>query len=1526
MKKNSLRQMLVALTLAATATAGAQSVFRMPELGGATGDPTRKATAAATTADAAQADPMTAEADRVALQQYMDANGGRRPVAKAPLRAPWAADDDTFYRFRGQNNFAGRADENDQTGFCGLVGFNLFNEQGQWAWKCDTLVSNDDISPYSVPTESYFYSYRPQQGTGGITGAEITKFSKQTMQQVGEKWTIKCDGQSGIPYRGLCYDAKNRQVYAISMGNTVNNVQPYYLNIVDTISGQLRRVGEICHYNGNDQFDNVNPGELFCIDGQLYALLRNGGRQSLWVARVNPLDASYEYIGDVEGTKSGVYGQPMTWDAEAGVFYLNYYDFEQGTVYFSIRPEDLLNPVDGLVKTTRLGNAPTGFNWFYITPEALPAGGRQLQAVSDLSLTTDDEGLLLTLRLTTPAQYVDGTTPTGELAVKLFIDNVETELFDLPEHVGYGQQLEMMADVTPGLHTVRLELQPEAEGSETLLCTQLLVCGKDVPAAPTNLKVSVNSQNIATITWNAPTTGRYQDFGGQYEASALTYRVVRNPDGKLVSEGGTSRRVQDKELPEHLAYYSYTVQAVMADGRLGAAATTDQFTAGTYMAMPYENDLDTYNQILGWSVINANNDGTMATWQWNPYSHNFYGKNGSNTGRNDDWLISPPFRMQKGKVYEFRAKLSGQSNLDFWLGTSQSVDGMKKLINALDPDHLMTNEHYSVFFTPDEDGTYYIGLHDYVFGQYTWYVDDVYVGEFSTDAAPAQPADVVYTAADKGALSATVTLTAPSTTIAGEALTSLSSVKVFTTPEGKLLGEATDVKPGQPLSINVPAEQGFNYVRVVAENAEGQGWPATVRAFAGQDVPVMDRVRMLWSEDDEGSVTLTYNIKPVGQNGGYVDPSQVKYTVYQHFDQWPVYRPVASELTETEVEVAMIDPTRTGQAQYILAVSATSIQGESELKPVGVVLGKPFTLPYVEPLDKTGLRHEPYITKPSQDQHVAWNIDAEIYNTTVTAQNNDGYSLILLNDGTADGQASFITPIIDFTKSTQPMFRLWVYDMPGAKKGGYVTIDALTNGADQVAASDTVQLGLGCGWREVAFALQGVAGKRAQIALTAYMPDPAARIWADNWTISEATGNDLALTAISKPYAPKNGQQTEVSVAVTNMGTTDATDYSVLFNLNGEIVAEAEATEALKPGQTAELTFPLNVSSVYDELIYSAELLYDDDNQDNNLSAEVELTPEQIELPAPSDLTLNSQLSTLNWLAPAQTDGRQVVLDFEDQPAFSNAAEIEGWLNIDADKMPTTYFVAYYGNYWPLAGQPLGFMTWSAAESGNPNAAMWKQHQGEKCLIHFGHMDVSPDGYPVTADDDWFISPEIKGGSELSFWTLTNDLQGRLEIRYSTTDREPASFTQLIQTVSFTTTQAWQQVKLNVPQNAKYVALHVPYDGFGIMIDELSYTAAQAPVLQGYNIYNGSYVAATTAETTANVEQNGNYRVTAVYDLGESVPTEAVPYANGVESVALSTQQTGQVYDLQGRRLEGARRGLNIVRQADGKAVKIVVK
>jgi len=1520
--KKSLTTIAALLFVATAATA--QSVFTMPTPGQmpATNGMQKKTAAIVANSDRGGA-LITAMADEAALQQYRDSHEGRQPAPRMAAPAKSQHADPTLYRFRGQNNYAGLA-EDGTTQICGLVGFNLKDADGNWAWSHDTIAANDDISPYSYQTDSYFYSYRPVTSGSQMT-AVITRFDKRTVQQVGEKQTIQIPGESGIPYRGICFDPLNRQVYAISLGTTVGRVQPYYLNIVDTISGQLRRVGEICRYDGNDTYRNVNPGELFTIDGQLYALFRNGGYKTLWMARVNPLDATYTFVGTVEGTGDGVYGQPMCYDAEAGVFYLNYYDFYQGTVYFSIRPEDILNPKDGVVAATRLLNAPTGFNWFYIDPAQLPATKQHLTDVSDLQVTTDPDGYLLTLKLTTPATLTDGTTPPGTLGVKLYIDNVETELFDLPETVGYGQALELMADVTPGLHNIRLELQPSDSAVETALATELMVCGKDVPAAPTNVKISLSKSNVATITWTAPTQGRYHDFGGVYEGGTLTYRVVRDNDGKVLVDGGTSRRVQDTELPEELAYYTYTITPLL-NGREGAPAVTDQITAGTYMAMPYDNDLDSYNQILGWTIINANNDGTAATWDWSPYSHQFYGKNGNNVSRNDDWLISPPFRMQKGKIYEFRAKLNGGSNLDFCLGTSQTVAGMTKVIDQLCPDHLMLDEPYSVFVTPDADGTYYFGLHDYVYGEYTWTVDDIYVNEVGTLSAPAQPADVVYTAADRGALSATVTMTAPSLTTDGTALDAITKITVTANPGGEVLGEVSNVTPGQPVSIPVTAVQGFNYVRVTAENAEGRGWPVMVRAYAGIDQPVMADARMFWSEEDEGSVTLTYHVAERGANGGYVDQDNVKYTIYQYFTTYPNYHAVASEVTDTEIEVEMIDPTRTGQEQYILAVTATSAGGESDYKRVGVVLGKPFTLPYVEEIGAAGFHHSPYITYNSADGQTGWTVDFGAYNASITPQNNDQYDLIMVNNGTKDGKASFCTPIIDFREAVNPMFRLWIYDKEGVQRGGYITIDAITNGADVEACSDTVYLGQGNGWREMAFALKGVAGKRAQLLLTGYMPTPDARIWADNWRISEAEGNDLALTTISRPFAPKNGQQTMVEVAVTNVGAQAASDYSVLFTLNGEVIAEAEGTKTLEPGQQETLSFPLNISSTYEELIYSAELLYDDDNTDNNLSAEVELTPEQVELPAPTDLTIDHELLTLNWTAPETMDGREVMLDFEDQPVFSIAPEIGGWLNVDVDQNVTSYFLMYYGTYWPYCGKPQAFMTWNAAESGNPTVAAWRQHQGERCLIHFGHYDVSPDGYPIDGDDDWFISPEVKGGTALKFWTLTNNVASVMEVRVSTTDRTPEAFTQVLQTVSFASAQTWQQVSVTLPQNAKYVALHIPNDLFGILIDELSYTAAQAPVLLGYNIYNGTQLIGTVTEPTAKFSNFGTYRVTALYDLGESVPSNAMTISSGITPVALSTQQTEQIYDLQGRRLTTARKGLTIRKQADGQATKVIVK
>ena len=301
--------------------------------------------------------------------------------------------------------------------------------------------------------------------------------------------------------------------------------------------------------------------------------------------------------------------------------------------------------------------------------------------------------------------------------------------------------------------------------------------------------------------------------------------------------------------------------------------------------------------------------------------------------------------------------------------------------------------------------------------------------------------------------------------------------------------------------------------------------------------------------------------------------------------------------------------------------------------------------------------------------------------------------------------------------------------------------------------------------------------------------------------------------------------------------------------------------------------------------MYSAELSYDDDNADNNSSTEVEINPTQIALPAPTNLTLSGN-EDLSWMAPETMDGREVTLDFEDVPAFTTD-NINGWKTVDRDGHLTLTFVQYYDNYWPYANQPLAWMTWSAREAGCPDAAMWKAYEGEKCLIHFGNYGADAEGRTNTeADDDWFISPEVKGGTEFSFMTSANETTNSIEILTSSTDQEPESFTNKVKTVTYDATATWQEVKVTLPADAKYVAIHTVLDGFGTMIDNIKYTEAKAPKLLGYNVYNGTEKnGETTTATAAKAQGNGSYAVSAVYDLGESELSNTVAVTSGIDEI-----------------------------------------
>ena len=177
-------------------------------------------------------------------------------------------------------------------------------------------------------------------------------------------------------------------------------------------------------------------------------------------------------------------------------------------------------------------------------------------------------------------------------------------------------------------------------------------------------------------------------------------------------------------------------------------------------------------------------------------------------------------------------------------------------------------------------------------------------------------------------------------------------------------------------------------------------------------------------------------------------------------------------------------------------------------------------------------------------------------------------------------------------------------------------------------------------------------------------------------------------------------------------------------------------------------------------------------------------------------------------------------------------------------------------------------------------------------------------------NDDWLISPELSGEAqtiEFLMAKIEDYYKETFEIYYSLTDDEISSFI-LLESGEVELTE-WDLYSYDLPEGAKYFALrYTATDQFMIMIDDLSYSP-KVPELKGYRIYrNGSLLTEVLSEETSyNVEDadanNGEYAVTAVYDIGESMPSNRA-IVSGVEDVLVYLEIAGKTGEIVCRNIE----------------------
>lgn len=240
--------------------------------------------------------------------------------------------------------------------------------------------------------------------------------------------------------------------------------------------------------------------------------------------------------------------------------------------------------------------------------------------------------------------------------------------------------------------------------------------------------------------------------------------------------------------------------------------------------------------------------------------------------------------------------------------------------------------------------------------------------------------------------------------------------------------------------------------------------------------------------------------------------------------------------------------------------------------------------------------------------------------------------------------------------------------------------------------------------------------------------------------------------------------------------------------------------------------------------------------------------------------------------------GLDIMEDFEDCKAFT-LDDFNGWHTADMDQQRTISMIRINGNYWPNCFYPQAWMVWNGNKA-NEVSDYWLTKYGKQCLISWSSSGIQGDGF-ISADgivqDNWLISPQVKGGSELEFdaYATASSVYGNstIEILTSSTDDNIESF-ELLEKISVgTKDEVWQHFTFKLPDDAKYVAIRNTWTEFAILLDNLKYTLDINPVFNGYNVYHNGEVKNNNLVTNTSYTlpaAEGKYGVSAVYDLGES--------------------------------------------------------
>lgn len=1040
--------------------------------------------------------------------------------------------------------------------------------------------------------------------------------------------------------------------------------------------------------------------------------------------------------------------------------------------------------------------------------------------------------------------------------------------------------------------------------------TLTMFIGVDSPAKPVVTAAYDYVNSTMTLGWTPVKT---TDFGTPLPEGSVTYRITRYPEQVVVAPAHTECSYTEALSSDELKAVSYHVEAV-SGGQSSGVTVTPAIYIGAVVPS-YTEDFGDKDALRYYTVIDA--DGDRLTWECSPIDRAAriaWNNNAAADEHKDDWLISPPLRLQAGKVYKFTygaRKLYDAETLTVCLGRNPRVDAMT---TVLVPTMQVTGdkkEEKTLDLTVEADGIYFIGFHatsPRTSG--SLYISPFTVAEGVMSGAPAAVTAMEVVPAAERSHAATISFTAPELSMDGATLTSLAGIDLYRDGEFVATVPAT---PGNTGSYNdTGAHHGLNIYTLRARNDAGSGSPAERTVFVGWDEPNRAECVRARELETDGIVEVTWNAPELDNNNSVLTAEALRYDVFMSA-KLPSGKTettqVGSDVKGTSHTVTVCSPDERRFVEFYVVAKTEGGEARDVWTPEAIPVGMSYDTPFSESFANARFEnfwgiYSDYVMGMTG---LSWDFSDD-YTFDITSQDGDNGFLVLEGSDAGD-ESEFYSSKINLEGLENPALTFYSYNIKGSASDdinhNIITVSAY-DGTDKtvVATVDMAQYN-DDGWQRISVPLSGLEGKTVQILIKGTIVN-FLTIALDNIRIDATYSRNLAAESVTAPRKVMLDKSYYVYATVRNTGLEPMEAYTLDFYCD-EVKLESRNGRALVPGETENHEFECRRDITSDEQVeyWCAITVSGDENAEDNSSKRTRVRVCVPNYPVVTTLVGSNvnEKPQLNWSAPdlSSSEPFEIIEDFESYPAFANS-DLWDWTLFDADR-------AYIGGIEDandgaieLPGIPAGSQqSWFVMDGEYEKLNFtYRAHSGRHHLATMYCYGVNNGIGYETANDDWLISPVLASGStEMSLFArgysvMAPDAMEILVTSESGPDPMALRYRSLGKVDPMPT--SWEEYVVDLPAGTKRFAIRsVGNFGFMLFVDDITFTpAAGASMLkvEGYNVYRDGIrineEPLTEPEYLDLTASNGDhqYGVTAVYNRGESRLSNLVSLTSAVDAVA----------------------------------------